>query len=247
MPPVFQAVAHAFRETIECFSALRRLSFIMLAILLAFQVTDNLLTIGPKGSTQSLLAGFVIGLAQSFFIVPYVIAVHRWVILREATEEYTFAPSSLRFQRFFWWSAALNTAIVLPVFLIQSSSAGPAETPGLGVMLVAMLIFVVVLIVALRLMLIFPAIAVDAPSADWDAVMADTRGYTWRIFWFGFLAGLPFIVVGIMVGAGLETAPLGLRVLLMMAAAVLNFAVTTLFVIVASRLYLWLGDRVNQA
>jgi uncharacterized membrane protein YczE len=73
--------------------------------------------------------------------------------------------------------------------------------------------------------------------------MADTRGYAWQIFLIGFLTTLPFDLMGIAlwfsVGHGTVVAAV--------TDGVIAIASITLLVVIASRLYQRLGNRVNQA
>jgi hypothetical protein len=57
------------------------------------------------------------------------------------------------------------------------------------------IVFVVILVLSLRITILFPAVAVDAPGATWSHAIADTRGYALRIFIVGLLALLPVLVL----------------------------------------------------
>ena len=112
------------------------------------------------------------------------------------------------------------------------------------------IILVAIIIVTLRLTIIFPAVAVDAPGATWGNVMADTKGYAWRIFLFGLVASLPLIVpalvLGALIGFGTTTGSWIVSALSIVFTAVLSVVGLTLFIVVASRLYLWIGNRTKQ-
>ena len=72
--------------------------------------------------------------------------------------------------------------------------------------------------------------------------MADTRGCAWQIFLIMLLASLPFVVLAILfvaTGVGRETVAIDVI------GAVLGLPWTTLWVVIASRLYQRLGYRVN--
>lgn len=254
MPPIFQAVAQVYRDVVQCISELRALVIIVLLIMLAFQTAEALLLPPAAGETsRTVLLHFVSSLAQGFLTVPYYIAVHRLVILGERTTSYALATSSPRFQQFFWWWAALSVVTYLPISLIALLS----QTRGLTVLsyfiiLVAVpVILIAIIIITLRLTIIFPAVAVDAPGATWANVMADTKGYTWRIFLFGLVASLPLIVPALVLAAlvGLETASRSwiASVLSILFTSVLSVIALTLVIVIASRLYLWIGNRTKQA
>ena len=192
-----QAVAQAYRDLVDCVGALRKLFVVVLVITLAFEIAEILLLpSSPEQSSRNLLLRFVSGLAQGFLVVPYYIAVHRLIILGEQTTSYALVPSSPRFQHFFWWWAAFSAATFLPMFLLAMlpQARAMAPFPHLIALALMLIVFVAIIIATLRLTIIFPAVAVDAPGANWQNVMADTKGYVWRIFLFGLLAGLPLIV-----------------------------------------------------
>ena len=88
--------------------------------------------------------------------------------------------------------------------------------------------------------------AVDAPGASWSGAMADTRGYTWRILFIVLLAALPWIFVLQIVGRTLAGAPPTIQVALTIFNGAMQTIGYTLLVVIASRLYEKLGDRVKQ-
>jgi hypothetical protein len=253
MPPISQAVAQAYRDLVHCIGELRTLVVTVLLITLAFQTAEALLLPPAVGETsRTILLRFVSSLAQGFLTVPYYIAVHRLVILGERTTSYALAPSSPRFQQFFWWWAALSAVTYLPISLVEMLSQTRALTAfSYLIALAAMpIILVAIIIVTLRLTIIFPAVAVDAPGATWGNVMADTKGYAWRIFLFGLVASLPLIVpalvLGVLVGFGTTTRSWIVSALSILFTSVLSVVALTLFIVVASRLYLWIGNRTKQ-
>jgi len=104
--------------------------------------------------------------------------------------------------------------------------------------------------VTLRLAIILPAVAVDAPGASWRNVMTDTKGYAWRIFLFGLVASLPLLALvlafGALVGFGTTTRSWIASGFSIVFTAVLGVIALTLFIVVESRLYLWIGNRTKQ-
>lgn len=252
MPSIFQAVAQAYRDLFRCLGALRRLAVIVLLIMLAFEIAETLLLPSSPGeSSRNLLVRFVSGLAQGFLIVPYYIAVHRLLILGEITTSYALVPSNPRFQHFFWWWAALSVGTFLPMFLLEMlpETRAMRPFPHLLALILMLVVFVGIIIATLRLTIIFPAVAVDAPGANWQNAMADTKGYAWRIFLFGLVASLPLLVPAlvliVLVAIGSKTGSWIFSLIYMIFAAALAVTAVTLFVIVASRLYLWIGNRVK--
>lgn len=156
--------------------------------LLPFDATKT-----PGFSAQ--LLGFAFGLVQGFLITPVAIAVHRYVLLGDITQGYLLNPSDPRFLRFFIFTVAFQILVGIPSTLMSLSSVvlGGAGALVLGV--VAFALFIVAAIVALRALILFPAVAVDAPGADWRNAMADTKGHTWRVFFVMVVASLPAFAV----------------------------------------------------
>ena len=254
MPRISQAVAQVYRDVFHCIGELRALALIVLLITLAFQTAEVLLL--PPGAgdpSRDLLLRFVSSLAQGFLTVPYYIAVHRLVILGERTTAYVLAPSHPRFQLFFWWWAALSVVVYLPISLVDllAPARGSMSFPHLIALAGMPIVLIAIIVVTLRLTIIFPAVAVDAPGATWRNVMADTKGYAWRIFLFGLVACLPLIVpalaLGGLVGTGTRTGSWIVNALTIVFAAVLGVVALTLFIVFASRLYLWIGNRTKRA
>ena len=95
------------------------------------------------------------------------------------------------------------------------------------------------------MIILLPAVAVDAPGASWSGAMADTRGYTWRILFIVLLAALQWIFVLQIVGGTLAGAPPTIQVALTIFGAMQTIGYT-LLVVIASRLYERLGDWVKQ-
>src|ERR1043165_6049285 len=204
MPRISQAVAQVYRDVFHCIGELRALALIVLLITLAFQIAEVLLLPpGAGDASRDLLLRFVSSLAQGFLTVPYYIAVHRLVILGERTTSYVLAPSHPRFQLFFWWWAALTVVAYLPIPLVDllAQPRGPTALYYLIVLAGMPILLNAIIIVMLRLTIIFPAVAVDAPVVTGKNVMADTKGYAWRIFLFGLVACLPLIVPALVLGA----------------------------------------------
>jgi hypothetical protein len=205
-----------------------------------------------SSETGALLAGFVASGVQAFLLTPCMIAAHRFIILGEVTPRYRLEPRAPRFQLFFLWSLALSLGYWVPSFgLAVLPQVMPyALVAGSALFIVA----VFAVIVSFRLMILFPAVAVDAPGATWDNALADTKGHVWRMLFITLLSGLPagialIAVLALVASAGLigEGTPGVAGVFL---SALLDGAVgtigLTLAIAIASRLYEQLGDRVNR-
>jgi hypothetical protein len=242
-PSVTQAAVQSWRDTAAVLRALTAQAWIAFAISTVLAYLQRLVGPGEKAfGTGPLLAGFIIACAQAFLLTPYLIAIHRFIILGEKAAGYELTPAAHRFQLFFLWSIALSMFYWVPAFLL-----GGFFTKGTALILLVTLVFLVVsvtaLIVSVRLIILFPAIAVDAPGATWVNAMADTKGSAWRIILISMLSALPAF-------AGLIAAALLARAIGSLLSAIvdgaMNVLLITLAIAVASRLYEQLGNRVNR-
>ena len=206
-------------------------------------------------SSGPLLLEFVVAGVQAFLLTPYLIAVHRFIVLNEAGQRYALAPAEQRFQLFFLWSMVLSLMYWLPSFAMSGLSKEPAVIFLAGIATIVVLLLIATTIISLRLVILFPAIAVDAPGATWRNAMADTKGNAWRILFVSLLAALPIIVTVIVVAvigasigltSGKETSALAWLITAGVVDGVVGVIAVTLAVVIASRFYRELGKRVNQ-
>lgn len=192
-----------------------------------------------------------ISLVASFWRVPILIAVHRFVLLQEVTPRYRLDLSDPRFRRFLGWFLTVGLVAQLTGWL--GALARPAN-PGVGLGNVGWLVLSIILAIVgfffvMRLTILFPAIAVDAPGATWRSAYEDTRGHVSRIFGIILLAMLPVLPVMLLL---LHAAPLSAARFTppAIASTILDSSVnvfcTILLVAIASRVYQRVGDHVNQ-
>jgi hypothetical protein len=204
--------------------------------------------VNPNDELTSLAIMRALGLAvaQTFLITPVLIASHRFVILGEIAQDYASAWFTRRFWRFFLLSAALVAGLYLPMLFTQWRLLADR---GLAILVFAIALLVVFL-GSLWLSLLFPAIATDAPGTSARNAAADLRGNAWAIFWAGTAAVLPLALLSTIVGI-IEIALGGAAdVRVRMALAPLEGANVAAFyvllVVVASRFYLAVGNRLKQ-
>ncbi|MEA2928406.1 MAG: hypothetical protein QOG38_834 [Hyphomicrobiales bacterium] len=238
-----QASVRAWRDTIEVLGALATPASIVLAISIAFAFLQHFIAPAEKAlQSGPLLASFIIICGQAFLLTPYLIAIHRFIILGEATTRYEITASTHRFQLFFLWSMALSMFYWVPAFLI---AAFFAKTDVLFLMATLLLLAftIAALIITVRLIILFPAIAVDAPGATWANAMAHTKGNVWRILFISMVAALPaFAGMTVLLLIVPKTWPLVSAIL----EGAMSVLLMTLAIAIASRLYEQLGDRVNR-
>ncbi len=149
-------------------------------------------------SSEEQVAAFAFALAQTFFLTPVLIAVHRYILLGERTRRYRLNPSDRRFWRFFVFGIVIQLFFVVPtLFALNSSLESGVE------LAVAVVLFLAAIVAAVRLILFFPAVAVDAAGADWRNALADSRGHAWRIFFTVMVVTLMATVVLMAAAIGL--------------------------------------------
>jgi hypothetical protein len=201
--------------------------------------------VGEPTGTWFEILGFVIGLVQGFLLTPVAIAVHRFVLLGERAASYRLEPADPRFQRFFFFTVIVQVMVGVPGALLslvdKTSGAGAAAVGLVGVVL-----FVIAAIVMLRTLILFPAIAVDAPGADWRNALQDSKGHSWRILFIVIAVALPLMLIYLPVffwlwwPAGPSGGALAFLVVLEAVEIVLAAAA---YAALASRLFAQLADR----
>ncbi len=197
-PPIFELAIEGWRYAFAALSRMPSILGIAMAIVFGLSIVTLPLLPGPDEQPSLFfhLFGFLISIVQAYFLTPVAIAVHRFVLLGELTERYAPNPSDPRFMRFFAFSVVYQLLTGVPSFLM--SLTGKTET-GVGLVLafIFFVLLVIALIASLRLLILFPAIAVDARGADWRNAMADTKGHTWRVFFIMLVTSLPALIISV--------------------------------------------------
>jgi hypothetical protein len=242
-PSVFAAAATAYRDVADALAAMRSLALVTFLIVLATEILNWGLNkwVIP---VESLLGHEIMQIVISFLVTPFLIAVHRYVLRREITTRYVLEPSDRRFQLFFGWTVVFVVLATIPGLFV--AVAEPGQNWILAAVSIGLLI--AFSIASVRTVILFPAIAVDAPGATWRNAVSDTKGHGWYIFFLGLTALVPIATVGAIVVVAVLSA-LGLMlgaILVVPLVCVGMIVVLATMVAVASRLYERLGDRVNQ-
>jgi hypothetical protein len=169
------------------------------------------------------------------------------VILGETTQGYGRALLTPRFWRFFLLSVVIVMILFVPVMVTRWRLLDDAiSSYALGAGIVTFVFS------SLLLSLLFPAIAVDAPGTGIRNAIADLWGNVWRIFWVGVIAMLPLLLATMVVG-GIQAMifedlnDLSLRIAFAPLEGAMIAAVYVLLVLIASRFYVALGDRLRQS
>lgn len=243
--PIMRAVAMGYRDVVRVVRAMPRLVAVVLVILLTFNLLEIVI---PRSWFELPLAEFVFGAARGFLLTPFLIAVHRFIILDEVAPRYMLAPLAPRFLRFFGWTLVPALVLLAGSFIqyLLSAAVLPARAVSLG----AGVALVAGVFVILRLMILFPAIAVDAPGASARNAFADSKGFFWDMFFICLVAMLPLVVLTMLMVV-LEY-PLELRgsvpalwtVLEVTDKTVVELVAYPLYVAIASRIFHALGKQV---
>ncbi len=214
------------------------------AFVLLLVVTAAGLPLTPASDATELefgaqIVSFALGIAQGFLLTPLAIAVHRYVLLGEVSARYSANPSDPRFLRFFGFTVALQVLTIIPgqIMLLAGRAGGVAM---FIVGLIAFVLLIVTCIISVRTVILFPAIAVDAPGAAWGNALRDSKGHSWRILFIMLMTGLPMIVLLVPFYWLLlrpEVATFGSRLVGVVIEAALNTVTLAAFAAVASRLY----------
>jgi len=255
-PSLATSVLWAYWDLCHTLRALWRQALIAFAILaIGFLLAE----IGPRllarGGIGRVVDRQMCEIAVCFLLTPFVMAVHRYVLLGEVKPHYLIDPANARFRLMFGWLATMSVLSNIPSFLAAlTAQSGAIYRVGLastdaGPSLVVVITFSVAILILQRLIVLLPAIALGAPGATWQNAFRDTQAR----LWFVLLASiLPLVPLGLL---GAATSPLlwmaaasyaGLfTAILWFGAALLVFV--TLGAVIASRLYQTLGDSLNRA
>jgi len=147
--------------------------------------------IGP--GLLAFIVGLIYAVAQGFLLTPLAIAVHRFLLLGEVSDRYRLDTQDPRFMRFFTFLAGLAVVMFIPKLVgeLFSSPLGPS---GIG-RLIGLVLSIAAAVVLVRTVILFPAVAVDAPGGEWQNAMADTKGHSWRVFFILLCAILPPAII----------------------------------------------------
>jgi hypothetical protein len=105
---------------------------------------------------------------------------------------------------------------------------------------------IVALFISLRLTILFPGIAVDAPGASPAKAFADTKGHAFGIFLIGLVAILPLVVIMILVATAAAMATFGIEGSTAPSTAA-TIAATVLFGLIGMPLFVAIASRIFQA
>ena len=183
-PSIWRSVAAGYRDGSRAICAMPALAGVAFLISLAHDwAYRSLRSSAPTRDLghDTLLAAMVLLAIASFLRTPILIAVHRFVLREEVTAGYRLEPSDPRFRRFFGCWLSLSLMPLLPAWLGRLARSGSPDVVLQMLGLVLIVLMLVGCVLVLRLTILLPAIAVDAPGATWRNAYRDTRGYVLRL------------------------------------------------------------------
>jgi hypothetical protein len=243
--PVRVILRTVWNDLGEVWIRLRRQSIIGLAIVLLFEIVGAI-----PGISGNRLLSEALSLMSKIATLPLEIAIFRLLILDETEPGYPFAMSTVRFQRMLGWTVGLWAFTAVPSYVAE---AVPNSTTAAAV--IAVMLVVIGLVVLIRLSLLLPAIAVDAPGASVRNSVADTKGHAWMIVkpYLTIFVVFVLIVMAAAALAGLTGLRAASGSLAKGSLASSAFVGSVAFValcagtIVAARLFMSLGERLKDA
>jgi hypothetical protein len=243
------AVATAYRDLRHALDAMRMLAVSALLIILAVKIGESFVSADIwDDPILGGIAGLVASAVQNLLLTPFMIAVHRFIIFYEETAGYILDPTQPRFWAYFGWLMGLSLITSLAFSLYAPLNA--VGLPTIAATMLTIVLLAVVLILALRLSILFPAIAVDAPGTSAAQALADTKGHVFRIFAIFLLALLPFaalaIVITLLLGPGVMVPGTPAAMVDLLVSAVIQTLTIPLCVVIASRIFQALADRVSR-
>jgi hypothetical protein len=235
---VLDAVKRAYLDLRDVYEHLSDLAIMALILGLAVSAIGFFLA-GLGFATFSQLVRLVVHIGFGFVTAPYLIAVYRFILLGKVTTRYELELGDPRLQRFFGWTVVFALLSAAPAML---SSIVPL--PGFFQGALALVLAIAALVVTVRLIVVLPAVAVDSDRVSWQNAMADTAGYSGRIFLICVGASLPVGLVAAVLSAFSHGFGL-LAFIVMLIQGAVGVIIASLFAAIASRLYELLGDRVR--
>lgn len=238
--PVLETTAAVWRSQLAAMARLPGLFAVLLVIMVPnAYLQEQVIRIGEAegfGLRTSLL-GTAINLVYAVVSVPVLIGLHRHLILGETFGGYTASLTNNRGQRFLVSAIALMLFALVPQLIGAWTVPDPAR-PNLAPAILWLLLSLLLIFVGVRVMLIFPAVAVDAPGAGWWRAYRATRWRFWHLATILALTVGPLMLAQLGVRAILASqlgAPL---VVIALVSSVFSLFSVGLIVGVASRVYL---------
>ena len=247
--PITPTLLAAYRDLKRLLTEMRTLMLSAFLIVLATAVVEEFI---PQRLSDQMLAGEALTLAQNaveaFLLAPVVMAIHRFVILDKITRNYTVPIGEPLFGVFFAWLLALKVLVGLPLDLLGVLETLDWSLPACA--LVFALALIAAVGVALRLTILLPALAVEAPGATPSQALLDTKGYALRILALLSLALAPWVAATIggvlLLGRGATVAGSPLAMVSLVMSGVLQTIMLALTAVIVSYVFMALAAQVKR-
>jgi hypothetical protein len=245
IPSIRHSVVTAHREAARAVVAVPVASLVILATYLADSAVEVFVVPEIYRPFEYYALSAVRVIVVSLLQTPALISLYRYFIMGDRAGRYRF--DGPRFVRFFVWLTSLSGLIVAAGHLIEAAGDDWAIF-GFGVAALLAAGFL-----TLRLTLLFPAIAVDAPGAIWRKAFDDTGGHVFRILSVSLLAAIvPFgvlliVAIAVLPEEGTEDFGMNAGIVLSIAAGIAFASLIFLFVAIAAGFYRWMARRVLEA
>ena len=247
--PIWPTLGASYREWRRMLPALRPLVINAFLIVLAISVLDQFIPARladqkPFGTAITLVEAAI----RAFLLTPVLIAIHRFIILDEITKTCAVPLGEPAFRRFFAWLFAFEVLAGFPLDFLGVLQNFNVTLAAGTIGFVAALVVAVALMV--RLSILPPAIAVEAPGARLASVLEDTKGWGLRIFAIFFLAVIPWLAVDLavfaLIGRGAAVTGSVPGMIGLVFGGILQTALLTLMAVIASLLFIALGTHVRR-
>lgn len=254
IPAILSAVLLAWRDAFRALDRMRNLGLAVLVILLFMEVAQAMVLAACYDPKQVLgFSEWIAGLAHEaiggVLLAPFAIAVHRFVLLDERAARYRIDPVDGRFLRFTFYLMLMAALGEVPN-LLALASALVRSSFGLPVIFLLCILCIVVTIITVRVVILFPAVAVDAADPSWQRAVEDTKGHSWHVFFVLLISMLPIIVATDVLYRSValvwSVSPLAWAVLTGLGSATVELVGMAVLVAAASRLYQALGRSSRQ-
>jgi hypothetical protein len=186
-------------------------------------------------------------IATSLLFASVLVAVHRLVLKGDTTDRPVWRLPAC-YWRFFAWFLLINLAWLLGPFV---GIVITADHELVGSVL-NFLVVLVAMILSLRILLLFPAVAAEMPDATLHNALRDSRGHLWRFFGVTFVAALPFTVTIVIATFAIarfgliedsEPSSMPLAIILLAIDSAIRLVMVAVLAVVASRLFQAYGER----
>lgn len=195
-PAIIGTAVTAWEDAFRVIAAMPIVAGIAFVILMLLSLATSWLS-PIRFVTSPWLPVYILvsSVVSGVLLAPLAIVVHRYVLLGELTDRYPLDPFNARYVRFVGFAVLVNVLWSLPS-VIEGYMPDLQQTLGIGSSLgiASFALSVTIIIVVVRRVILFPAVAVDAPGATWSNARRDTKGSSWRVAFILFFVALPALI-----------------------------------------------------